>query len=222
MQLYIGNKNYSTWSLRAWLLLEKYGLDYEEIKLNLATESFYQALEGVSPTQKVPVLVDGDVTVWESLAILEYINESYLFGRALPKNASERARARALCAEIHSSFGSLKNAMPMNIRAKRHVEVNSQILKDIQRVEIIFTEQMQRYKQKGDWLFGDWSMVDAMFAPVCLRFDTYGIELNACAQKYVKQVLACPVLSRWRDQALLEEDIVQCNETGVNTDSKGP
>ncbi|KZN49940.1 glutathione S-transferase family protein [Pseudoalteromonas luteoviolacea] len=216
MQLYIGNKNYSTWSLRAWLLLEKFGLDYEEIRLNLATESFYQVLEGVSPTQKVPVLVDGDVTVWESLAILEYINESYLFGRALPKSTSERARARALCAEMHSSFGALKNAMPMNIRAKRHVEVNSQVLKDIQRVEIIFTEQMQRYRQKGDWLFGNWSMVDAMFAPVCLRFDTYGVELGTCAQNYVEQVLTCPVLSRWRDQALLEKDVVRCNETGVD------
>ncbi|MCF6441901.1 glutathione S-transferase family protein [Pseudoalteromonas luteoviolacea] len=216
MQLYIGNKNYSTWSLRVWLLLEKFGLEYDEIKLNLATESFYQGLEGVSPTQKVPVLVDDDVTVWESLAILEYINESYLSGAALPISASERARARALCAEMHSSFRALKNAMPMNIRAKRHIEVNPQVLKDIQRVEAIFTEQMQRYKQKDGWLFGDWSMVDAMFAPVCLRFDTYGVELNARAQKYVEQVFTCPVLSRWRDQALLEEDVVRCNETGVD------
>ncbi|AOT09500.1 glutathione S-transferase family protein [Pseudoalteromonas luteoviolacea] len=216
MQLYIGNKNYSTWSLRVWLLLEKFGLDYEEIKLNLATESFYQTLEGISPTLKVPVLVDGDVTVWESLAILEYINESYLSGKALPKSEPERALARALCAEMHSSFGALKSAMPMNIRVKRRVEVNPQARNDIQRVEEIFTEQTQRYGQKGDWLFGDWSLVDAMFAPVCLRFETYGVELNARAQKYVGQALACPVLSRWRAQALLEAQIVQCNETGVD------
>ncbi|KID58142.1 glutathione S-transferase [Pseudoalteromonas luteoviolacea] len=216
MRLYIGNKNYSTWSLRVWLLLEKFSLDYEETKLNLATESFYQTLEGISPTLKVPVLVDGDVTIWETLAILEYINESYLSGAALPKSATERARARALCAEMHSGFGALKNAMPMNIRAKRHVEANAQVRKDIQRVETIFTEQMHRYGQKGEWLFGEWSMVDAMFAPVCLRFDTYDVELNACARTYVEQVLACPVLSRWRDQALLEEEVVQCNETGVD------
>ncbi|MBQ4836455.1 glutathione S-transferase family protein [Pseudoalteromonas luteoviolacea] len=214
MQLFIGNKNYSTWSLRAWLLLEKFDVDYEEVKLGLETAQFYNTLKNISPTLKVPTLVDGNVTVWESLAILEYINETYLSGQALPENREQRARARALCAEMHSGFSALKNAMPMNIRAKRHVEVDAKVSKDIQRIEDIFTEQTQ-YDYQGGWLFGHWTIVDAMYAPVCMRFYTYGVTLNETASRYVEHVLACPVLSKWREQALLEHEVVECDEAGI-------
>ncbi|MBD1582550.1 glutathione S-transferase family protein [Pseudoalteromonas sp. S16_S37] len=214
MQLYIGNKNYSTWSLRAWLILEKNDIPFEEIKLPLDTAAFYERLKGITPSLKVPTLVDQNIHVWDSLAICEYINDVYLSAKAWPEDVSAKAKARAIACEMHSGFSALRNEMPMNIRAKRRLTISQACKKDIARIEQIWTEQMAQFADNGGWLFGQWSIADAMFAPVVLRFKTYGIELNPQAKIYMDKVLSCPALKRWIDAALLEQDIVAIDEAG--------
>lgn len=212
MKLYIANKNYSSWSLRAWLILNKLNVKHEEVLLKLFTPEFYSALEGVSDTLKVPVLVDEEITVHESLAIGEYISETYCNGLGWPTNTAQRAKARALASEMASSFSALRNALPMNIRAKRQVNIDKEVEKDIARIDTIF--QLAN-KNNGGWLFGQWSIADAMFAPVVLRFQTYDIRLSESAQAYCNKVMACDVLNKWIDDALLEKDIVPQDETGI-------
>lgn len=214
MQLYIGNKNYSSWSLRAWLMLAKSGVQFSETQLVLDTPNFYQALESVTPTLKVPTLVDGKITVWDSLAICEYINDAYLSGKAWPQNLQQKAEARAIACEMHSGFNALRNEMPMNIRAKRHLKLTEQAQIDISRVEQIWGKQHELFSKKGGWLFGEWSIADAMFAPVVLRFKTYGIKINKNATAYMQQTLACTVLQEWICEALKETDIVEVDEAG--------
>ncbi|MDW1809955.1 glutathione S-transferase, partial [Vibrio sp. Vb2362] len=121
MKLFIANQNYSSWSLRAWLIFSQFKLDVKVTKLKLFTEDFYKTLEDITPTAKVPTLVDGDATVWDSLAILEYVNEQFLQGKAWPSKSAERAKARAIASEMHSGFFDLRNELPMNIRAHRKV-----------------------------------------------------------------------------------------------------
>ena len=162
--------------------------------------------------QKVPALIDAELTVWDSLAICEYINDAYLNGAAWPSEIAQRARARSLAAEMHSGFAALRNEMPMNIRAKRHVELSEQAKKDIARIDEIFSTQQQSYP--NTWLFGEFSIVDAMFAPVVLRFKTYQVELSHAAQVYCQHVLSCPVMQSWICEALKETDIVDCDEAG--------
>lgn len=212
MQLYIANQNYSSWSLRAWLILAQYELDAEVIKLTLFTDEFYRALEKVTPTAKVPVLVDGEIVVWESLAILEYVNEAYLDGKAWPTSASERAKARAIASEMHAGFGYLRNEMPMNCRAKRKVHLSAGALKDVARIDQLWSQQMTDYPE--GFLFGDWSIADAMFAPVALRFETYGIELSDQAKTYQQRLLQSPAMQLWLAQASTETDIVEEDEAG--------
>ncbi|CCQ12303.1 Glutathione S-transferase [Pseudoalteromonas luteoviolacea B = ATCC 29581] len=212
MKLFIGNKNYSSWSLRAWLVLEHLNIDAQIIPLKLFTENFYSELSGISATKKVPALKDGDFNLCESLAIAEYINETYCNGRGWPKENKKRAHARALSAEMISSFHALRNAMPMNIRAKRWVNIDTAVQKDIQRIDAIFNLASQ---QKGGYLFGDWSIVDAMYAPVVLRFVTYGVFLSPNAQHYCEHVMQCPILQKWITEALKETDIVPEDEAGI-------
>ncbi|BBN80915.1 glutathione S-transferase [Pseudoalteromonas sp. A25] len=214
MQLYIGNKNYSTWSLRAWLILEKYNIPFEEVKLPLDTSVFYERLKGITPSMKVPTLVDQNTHVWDSLAICEYINDTYLSGDAWPRSGATKAKARAIACEMHSGFNALRNEMPMNIRAKRRLTTSDACKKDIARIEQIWTEQMAHFADNGGWLFGQWSIADAMFAPVVLRFKTYGIELNPQARIYMETALSCPAMKSWVEAALLEHDIVAIDEAG--------
>lgn len=218
MQLYIGNKNYSSWSLRAWLMLEKNGIQFEEIKLKLDTPAFYTRLRGVTPTLQVPTLINRDITVWDSLAICEYINDTYLSGQAWPQDILERAKARAIACEMHAGFSGVRNELPMNIRAERSVKLSEQAQKDIKRIEEIWSTQYQQYGRQGGWLFGQWSIADAMYAPVVLRFKTYGIQLNESASQYMQHVLACPVLQHWVSEALQEADIVASDEAGEERD----
>ncbi|WP_105167715.1 glutathione S-transferase family protein [Pseudoalteromonas sp. T1lg23B] len=214
MQLYIGNKNYSSWSLRAWLMLEKNEITFEEIKLPLDTPAFYEALKDVTPSLKVPSIIDNDIHVWDSLAICEYINDVYLSGRAWPESVSQKAKARAVASEMHSGFSALRNEMPMNIRAKRSLTMSEACKKDIARVEQIWAEQMTQYADAGGWLFGRWSIADAMFAPVVMRFQTYGIAVSSQASLYMDKVLSCPVLAKWINEALQETEIVEIDEAG--------
>lgn len=213
MQLFIGNQNYSSWSLRAWLIFSQYQLDVEIVKLGLGTKQFYNTLAPISPTAKVPTLLDSGVTVWDSLAILEYINEQYLDGKAWPSDTQQRAKARAITAEMHSGFFDLRSELPMNIRARRKIQLSSGALKDIARIDAIWSEQASKYP--NEWLFGEWSIVDAMYAPVALRFQTYGIELSAAASAYQKKVLSSESLQQWLDEAALETSIVEEDEAGT-------
>lgn len=212
MQLYIANQNYSSWSLRAWLILAQYELDAEVIKLTLFTDEFYRTLEKVTPTAKVPVLVDGEIVVWESLAILEYVNETHLAGKAWPTSASERAKARAIAAEMHAGFSHLRNEMPLNCRAKRKVSLSAGALKDVARIDQLWSQQMTDYPE--GFLFGDWSIADAMYAPVALRFETYGIELSDKARMYQQRLLQSPAIQLWLAEASTETDIVEEDEAG--------
>ncbi len=213
MQLYIGNQNYSSWSLRAWLIFAQYNLEVDIVKLRLFSEDFYQRLEKVTPTAKVPILVDGDITIWDSLAILEYVNEAHLHGEAWPSLLKDRAKARAISAEMHSGFFSLRNEMPMNCRALRKVDLSEGALKDIERIDQIWSEQMQQHP--GGWLFGEWSIADAMFAPVALRFKTYGVTLSNPAKLYQQKILNCPAMQKWLAESALETDIVAEDEAGT-------
>ncbi len=213
MKLFIANQNYSSWSLRAWLIFSQFKLDVEVTKLKLFTEDFYKTLEGITPTAKVPTLVDGYATVWDSLAILEYVNEQYLQGRAWPSNSIERAKARAIASEMHSGFFDLRNKLPMNIRARRKVDLTDGVCKDIARIDAIWAEQAKLYP--NGWLFGEWSIADAMYAPVALRFQTYGIKLSESAKAYQQKVLASESLKQWLEEASQETDIVEGDEIGV-------
>ncbi|WP_282177446.1 glutathione S-transferase family protein [Vibrio nereis] len=213
MQLYIGNQNYSTWSLRAWLLFEQFGLEVDIIKLKLFTADFYTTLRDVAQSEKVPTLVDDGLAVWDSLAILEYVNETYLHGKAWPAEAKDRAIARAISAEMHSGFGSLRSEMPMNCRAKRKVALSEGALKDIARIDAIWSQQMEQHPE--GWLFGAWSIADSMYAPVALRFETYGIELSEQAKRYQQKQLNSPAMQKWLAEASLETDIVEEDEAGV-------
>jgi glutathione S-transferase len=215
MKLYIGNKNYSTWSLRAWLMLDKSDIKFEEVKLTLGTEAFYDGLKNITPTLKVPTLTDNTTTIWDSLAICEYINDTYLLGSAWPVTAHDKAKARSLACEMHSGFSALRNEIPMNIRAKRKVVLTHQAQQEIIRIESIWSEQHLQFKELGGWLFGQWSIVDAMFAPVVLRFNTYGITLNAEATAYMQHVLSCPSIQKWIADSALETDIVAIDEAGI-------
>ena len=161
MQLFIGNKNYSTWSLRAWYLMSKFNVIFTQKQLVLDTPEFYETLKNSFAVQKVPALVDGDLQVWDSLAICEYINDAYLSNAAWPIDTAQRATARSLSAEMHTGFMALRNEMPMNIRATRLIELSAAANKDISRIDEIFSQQQLSYP--NDWLFGEFSSADAMY-----------------------------------------------------------
>ena len=214
MKLIIANKNYSSWSLRGWMALKAFNIPFEEIKLTLSTEAFYKELAQYTPIGKVPVLLDGDLSVWDSLAICEYINENNLDGKGWPADKHQRARARSIVADMHSGFFGIRNEMPMNCRAKRHVELSDQAKQEVANLDRIWSEQRHNNAQNGPYLFGEFSLADAFFAPVIFRFMTYGIELSDTAREYHQTMLAHPAMKAWLEDALTETDIVEADEAG--------
>ncbi len=209
--LVIGNKNYSTWSLRAWLALVKSGVCFEERQLALDTTEFYEQIAEYSPVSQVPVLCIGEHRIHDSLAIAETVNDCFTNGSLLPTDPMQRAEARALCAEMHSGFHAVRNAMPMNIRAVgRRVEHSESIAREIARINAIWNRA-----EPGRWLFGEFSIVDAMYAPVVLRFPTYGVELNGRAARYQQTVINDPDVQRWIAESSAETDIVEADEAGL-------
>lgn len=196
--LVIGSKNYSSWSLRAWLLLRHFGVGFSEIKLPLDTPEFYARIGDYSPAGRVPVLIDGEVRVWDSLAICEYANERFLDGRAWPADRAARAWARAISAEMHSGFTALRAALPMNCRKRVATPLlSAEAQRDVERVATIWREARERHAGEGAFLFGTFSIADAMYAPVVLRFISYTIELDALARTYVETIAALPALRDW-------------------------
>jgi glutathione S-transferase len=216
MELVIGNKNYSSWSLRPWLLLSHFDIPFEEIKVPLFEENTHQRLAEYSPTFKVPVLIDSETTIWDSLAICEYISEVYLKGRGLPEKTLDRAICRSYCSEIHSGLEALRNSMPMNCRATRRVHIDDKTLKDIHRVDGIWQDALNRHD--GEWLFGDFSIADCMYAPVASRLATYQIDISDTSQQYIDRILTLPSMQRWYEAALTEKEVIGEDEAGTDID----
>ncbi|MGH8121202.1 MAG: glutathione S-transferase family protein [Rudaea sp.] len=203
--LVIGSKNYSSWSLRAWLLLRQFDVDFIEIKLPLDTAEFYARIGDYSPAGRVPVLIDGEVRVWDSLAICEYANERFLDGRGWPTDRAARAWARAISAEMHSGFTALRGALPMNCRKRVATpSLSAEAQRDVERVAAIWCEARERHAGDGSFLFGKFSIADAMYAPVVLRFISYAIELDVPARAYVETIAALPALRDWLAETATE------------------
>ncbi|MCV2357071.1 glutathione S-transferase family protein [Paucibacter sp. B2R-40] len=220
MKLYIGNKNYSSWSMRPWVLLKAFGIPFEEVKLRFdftPGSAFYQALNPVTPTAKVPVLVEDDgFAVWDTLAITEAIAELHPEHAIWPQDARQRARARSLCAEMHCGFGKLRGLCPMNIDADLR-EVGAKLLStepglhsDLARMEAIWSEALAA--SGGPYLFGAFGATDAYFAPVVMRITRYGLPLSATGAAYAKAVEQHPAVAAWVQDALAEQDFLDFEE----------
>ncbi len=215
MKLIIGNKNYSSWSLRPWLLLSAFDLHFEEVRIPLFVEGFKAEIEKHSAAGKVPVLEDADLVVWDSLAICEYVSEKYLEGKGWPEDEKMRAEARSCSAEMHSGFATLRNEMPMNCRAiDRKIDMTSELQDDISRIDSLWTSLISKYSVRGPWLFGEFSIADCMFAPVVFRFNTYNPELSENSRGYTKTMLAHPALKLWFKQAKEEVETIAYSEVG--------
>jgi glutathione S-transferase len=204
LTLVIGNKNLSSWSLRPWLVLKHFGLPFEEVKLPLDTPAFHRDIVKYSPTRRVPLLIEGELKIWDSLAIAEYLNEQ-VQGRAWPTDASARALARAVSAEMHSGFGALRTHWPMKAIGHASVTLPTEGLTDVGRVQQLWHECRSQYAQRGPWLFGEYSIADAMYAPVALRFRHYGAKLaNATVEAYYQQLIQDPHVQDWIKDAEVE------------------
>ncbi|MBV7332653.1 glutathione S-transferase family protein [Chloroflexi bacterium TSY] len=212
-QLIIGNKNYSSWSLRAWLLLAKLGIDFEEIRIPLSLPNTTERLLAYSPAARVPIYVIGDFAIWDSLAIAEYLAEEH--PHLWPNDTKQRALARSIVSEMHSGFVALRTAMPMNCRAsKRKIEQTEAVAADIERIQAIWTDCRNRNSQAGPWLFGSFTIPDAVYAPVVSRFYTYGVSCNSVAAAYMKTVLNDPDVRNWFKAAKNEKETIEHEEVG--------
>ena len=203
--LTISSKNYSSWSLRGWLLCRMAGLDFEEKPVDIDDPESRQELLLLSPSVRVPRLSHDGVEVWDTLAIAEYLNEVAPSAGLLPADRKIRAHCRAVSGEMHSGFHNLRSALPMNLRARhRHFKVFSGARPDIQRIKEIWTECLNTYG--GPFLVGGPSVADAMYAPVCTRFRTYAVELEPHLTKYCETIFAWSPMAEWTDAAVQEPD----------------
>ena len=220
LQLVIGNKNYSSWSMRPWVLMKQAGIPFEEVKLRFDAftpdSEFKTRLARISPAGRVPVLLDGELAVWDTLAIAEYLAERFPALQLWPADVAARARARSVCAEMHSGFGALRSAFPMNIEA-RLPEVGERVLAEQAAVRADRERLVQMWSglleaSGGPLLFGAFTIADAFFAPVVMRFVTYGVPLPTRIATYVERVRALPGVAAWVDDALAEQDFLDFEE----------
>lgn len=221
IQLYIGNKNYSSWSMRPWVLMKQAGIAFDEVMVRFdsfeADSTFKKALKGVNPVGKVPVLIDEGFAVWDTLAIAEYLAERFPEKQLWPTDRQARARARSVCAEMHSGFGALRSHCPMNIEAslpdtgKLIWRDQAGVRADMARLCGLWSELLAS-QPEGALLFGDFSIADAYFAPVCMRIKTYGLPLPADLAAYVERVCALPGVKAWVEGALAEHDFLDFEE----------
>jgi len=214
-KLIIGNKNYSSWSLRAWFLLREADIDFDEHRIALDVEDTARQIAEFSPAGKVPVLLLDDAAVWDSLAIAETVAEHWPEKNLWPRDSATRAHARSISAEMHSGFGELRSRMPMNCRAMgRRVALPDELTRDIDRVFDIWSDCYRRYGDKGSWLFGEFSIADAMYAPVVLRLRTYGINLPESARHYANRVLQSEAMQEWLLACETEIEVIEQDEVG--------
>ncbi len=213
LTLVIGNKNYSSWSLRPWIYLKNAGIAFTEKRIALYEVTTSQLLEPYFSGNKVPVLIDDNLVIWDSLAILEYLAEKYPDHNGWPHNSDARAKARSVSAEMHSSFSALRNELPMNCRKKiNDFSLSSEVLEDIYRIKAVWRHCKKAYGQKGPWLFGDFCIADAMFAPVAIRFEGYGVPLEGIEKEYVHTIINNPFLTEWINAGKKEKDIIEIAE----------
>lgn len=211
MKLLIGNKNYSSWSLRAWLTLRHFGFRFEEEMLRLDGPGWKEAMRERSPTGQVPVLVDGDVVIPETLAIIEYAAELKPDAGVWPADGAERARARSVASEMHAGFTKLRSLAPMNLRAFYPGRISHDaVANDLARIEAVWGDQLDR--SGGPYLFGAFTAADAMFAPVATRIRTYDLPVSDLAGSYVEAIYALPAFQEWFAAAAKEPWIVDQDE----------
>ena len=220
LKLYVGNKNYSSWSMRPWVMLKQAGIPFEEVMVRFdafsADSNFKQVIGGVNPAGRVPVLVDGSLAIWDTLAIAEYAAETFADRKLWPQDKAARARARSVCAEMHSGFSALRGACPMNIEAMLAEQGRlvwrdkPGVRDDVQRIVAMWSELLAEHK--GPMLFGDFTIADAYFAPVCMRLKNYVLPVPGHITDYIRRVCALPGVKAWVDEALLEKDFVVFDE----------
>jgi glutathione S-transferase len=215
LKLVIGNKNYSSWSMRPWLALRANDIAFEEVFIPLYTgEADKQRILDVTPSGKVPALVDGDITIWDSLAIIEYAAERFPEARLWPEDRAARAHARSISAEMHSGFMALRNECGMNLhRPIGAIALSADARANIARIQEIWIECRERYGKSGPFLFGAFSGADAMFAPVVHRFRTYAIEMPPLALDYMQAMMALPAFQEWTRAGLAETIVIEKFET---------
>jgi glutathione S-transferase len=214
-KLIIGNKNYSSWSLRPWLLMKEAGIDFDQHRIVLDTPTYKQEIAAFSDVGQVPVLQLGELTVWDSLAICETVAERWPENALWPADPDERAHARAISAEMHAGFGVLRECMPMNCRAMgRKVPIPDELGADIDRTINIWSDCHRRFGDRGGWLFGGFSVADAMYAPVVLRLRTYGINLPESAGYYPQSLLESAAMQDWLAAAECEIEVIEADEKG--------
>ena len=213
LRLLIGNKNYSSWSLRPWIAMKVAGIPFEETVIPLYEPGSRERVLVVSPTGKVPALADGDTHVWESLAILEYLAERFPHAALWPPDGRARAHARAIAAEMHAGFASLRRHCPMNMRRMgKPRDLTPEVAADVRRIDALWTDSRARFGAGGPFLFGSFGAADAMYAPIVSRFQSYAIEVGPEPRRYMEAVTALPAWAEWRSEALKEPWVMPGNE----------
>jgi glutathione S-transferase len=207
--LVVGNKNYSSWSLRPWLAMRQVGIAFDEVVIPLYQQGSKAALLGYSPAGRVPVLLHGDRVVWDSLAIMEYLAEIFPDAALWPRDPAARALARCVSAEMHAGFAALRAGLSMNLREHLPGRRRSDaVAADIARVTAIWRDCRARFGEAGPFLFGGFSIADAMYAPVATRFRTYAVELDPVSQAYADTILALPAFLEWQAAARKETWVI--------------
>ena len=216
MHLHIANKLYSSWSLRPWLLMTALGIPFRESVIPMYQSDTRERMLTVSPTGKMPSLVDGDVTVWESLAIIEYLAEKFPTKGVWPNDAKARAHARAASSEMHAGFQAFRQACPMNLgkRFAPRSDLGSEVADNVARLSQLWLEARNRFGRDGRFLYGAFSAADAMFAPIVTRLDTYQIPVDPSVRGYMDAILFHPAFTTWREAAMTEPWTVPHYEAG--------
>ncbi len=205
LTLIVGSKNFSSWSLRPWLALKMTGQPFREVVIQLRRPETKAEILRYSPSGKVPALIDGGVTVWDSLAICEYLAERFPEAKLWPKDVQARAVARAVCAEMHSGFAALRQNLPMDIQAdRRGFEIPPDAQADIDRIQALWAQCREQFGAGGPFLFGGPSIADAMYAPVVTRFTTYGVAMTPSAKAYASAIWALDAMQEWKKGAASE------------------
>jgi len=204
LTLVIGNKNYSSWSLRPWLALAHHNIPFKEVVVPIGTPESAAAIRRYTPADKVPVLIDGEATIWESIAILTHLGERFPEAKFWPDEKKGRAHAFAISSEMHSGFVALRQQCPMNIKRRKKRDLSPEAVADIRRVTEMWRDARERFGQGGDFLFGTFSAADCMYAPVATRIRSYDIDVDAVSAAYVETIYALPAFKRWQEGAMQE------------------
>lgn len=209
LKIILGNKNYSSWSLRAWLALAQTGADFEEVVVPLDRPETTASIHAWSPAGKVPILRDGNEVIWDSLAICEYLAERFPRAGLWPEDVAARALARCVCAEMHAGFAALRRALPMDMRTHAPCGYDAEVGADIARICAIWSQCRGRFGEGGPYLFGAFTIADAFYAPVASRFATYAVDLPNDAKAYVAAILEHPAMRQWRQAAAEEPWVIE-------------